>query len=463
MKRGLIVLLIFLLTITSVSALEVTYDVVQGEALPGNSVAYTLHLNNNEASTLDIKLRATDLNWLLDQDGDEFSIGPGQSKSYELTFRPLSREDIAPGNYGINLVVNTQTTRLEKVLPAKVLAYTEVLTAAFERTPQIDPRRPAILRLNVINEHKVLLNNLNVELTSPHFQFTRSVNLAKEETELLEFPVRLDPETVRGEYTANVKVTMSGKTFLDAALPYTVEEYEDVKEVIAPQQGFLIGGEIITQSNEGNSPVEKTVSREFSWFRYRFASFEPEPSRVSKLDSGYLVEWDVSLQPLESQTIAYAVNYRLFTLLILIVIAALILWYVFRKRNAIVIDKRVLTMHTETGNVGIMKVIINARNRGTGSLSNVRIVDKVPSSIKAPTQYGGLRPNHIKAMPEGTAMVWDLPQVRAGEEKIISYRLEGKIQVLGKITLPAAVAKYTLFGRMVTARSSTASLRKKWI
>ena len=118
-------------------------------------------------------------------------------------------------------------------------------------------------------------------------------------------------------------------------------------------------------------------------------------------------------------------------------------------------------MHTDTGNVGIMKVLINIRNRGNVSLNNVRIVDKVPNSIKAPTQYGTLKPNHVKASPEGSIMVWDLPNVRAGEEKVISYRLEGKIQVLGKIVLPSAVAKYTLLGRGVAARSSTASLREK--
>ncbi len=118
-------------------------------------------------------------------------------------------------------------------------------------------------------------------------------------------------------------------------------------------------------------------------------------------------------------------------------------------------------MHTETGSVKVMKVLLNVRNRGSVRVNNVRIVDKVPNVIKAPTQHGNLRPTHVKAAPEGTVMVWDLPALRPGEEKIISYRIEGNINVFGRLVLPHAVAKYILFGRGVSARSTSVSLREK--
>ena len=461
MKRGLLFLLIFSLTIASVSAVEVSYSLVQDEALPGNEVTYNIHVNNNEGSTLLVNFRAADLNWLLTSGEGRITVEPGQTKDRMVTFTPLSRERIPPGNYGIRLVVSTQLTTLEKILPAKVWNYNQVLDSNFESTPIIDPRRGAILRLNVNNIHKVNLEDLNLELSSSHFQFTKQLGLGKEESTLLEFPVRLDPDTLRGDYSANVKVMMGDNLLLDKQISYTIQEYENINEVKVPQAGFLLGGETITETNEGNTIVTQTISRTFGWFSYKFASFDPQPSRIEKTDEGTIVSWDVPLSPRESATVSYVINYRVPVIILILIIAALAVWYAVRQRNAIVVVKRVFAMHGETGSVRIMKVLINVRNRGSVSVHNVRIVDKVPSAVKAPTQHGVLRPSHVKAVPEGTVMVWDLPAVRPGEEKIISYRIEGNITVMGRLMLPPAVAKYVLFGRGVAARSMSVSLREK--
>lgn len=461
MKRGLLFLMIFLLTIASVSALELSHEIVQGEALPGGQVSYILHLNNNDNQDLEITIKAVDLNWILDQEGEEFTLSPGQAKDVEVSFTPLPEERIKPGSYGINLQVNTQTTRLERILPAKVLAYNEVLKVDFSTPAQIDPRRGTILRLSINNEHKVVLDDMNLDLSSQHFHFTRTVTLGKEESTELEFPVTLDPETIRGDYLASAKVTLEKNILVDKSLPYIIQEYEDLKEVSLPQQGFLLGGETIIQTNEGNTPVTNTVSRQFSWLSYKFTSFDSMPTRITENDEGFLAEWDLTVDPQESVSVSYTINYRMLVLIIILIIAALVAYYTFRKRNAITIDKRVLAMHTETGSVRVVKIVINVRNRGNTLINNLRVVDRVPSAIKAPTQYGILKPMTVKAAPEGTTMVWDFHTIRPREEKVISYRLEGKIQVLGKLRLSPAVAKYVLFGRGVSAFSSGVSLSEK--
>ena len=462
MKRGLLFLVVFLLTIASVSALKVTQDIVQAETLPGGSVSYMLHLENNEPNTLNIKLKSPDLTWLLDQEGNSITLSPGEKKDYQVSFKPLSGNKIAPGNYAVRLTLSTPLTAVEKLLTAQVLAYNEVIDANFiPTTPVIDPLRGSILRLELKNEHDVKLDNLNLEIVSDNFRFSKVVSLEKQDNSILEFPVKLDPNTVKGDYSAVIKVTLNGNSMLDKSLPYSVQEYQDLKELSVPHTGFLLSGETISFSNEGNTLVTQTVRRTFGWFSYKFASFNPEPTHVEKTDAGYLVEWDVSIPAGGNATVDYGINYRLPLIIILLIIIAVFVWYIIRQRNAVVIVKRVFTMHTEAGSVKVMKVILNVRNRGSFPLNNVRVVDRVPTAIKAPTQHGTLRPSYVKAAPEGTVMVWDLPHLKGGEEKVISYRIEGKIQVLGKMSLPPAVVKYVLFGRGVTARSSSVSLHEK--
>ena len=285
--------------------------------------------------------------------------------------------------------------------------------------------------------------------------------MGRSEDTILEFPVKLDPDTLRGNYETNVKISLGNNLMIDKLLSYSVQEYQELKQLTLPETRFLLTGETVTFENTGNTPVTQTLTRVFGWFSYKFASFNPEPSSVEKTDEGYVVKWDLNVPAQSNKSVNYAVNYRLPIVILLIIIIALLVWYVVRQRNAVVVVKRVFAMHTETGSVKVMKVLINVRNRGGLTVNNLRIVDRVPSAIKSPTQHGMLRPSHVKAVPDGTILVWDLPSVKPGEEKIISYRIEGKINAMGKLVLPATVAKYLLLGRAVTARSSTVSLTEK--
>ncbi len=461
MKRGLIFLAFFLIVVSAVSALEFRHEVIQGQALPGEGVSYSLIFNNNEDIALTITLRSVDLNWVINEDGERFTIMPGESRTADVSFEPLAENRIKPGNYGITLFADTQTTRLERILPATVVDYDEVLDVEFSPAARIDPRRGAILRLSVENTKNIQVNNLNLAVKSEHFEFTRILSLQNHESTILEFPVSINPETVTGEYFAHVSIMLGDKAMVDTQIPYTVEEYEELKEVATPQRGFFKGGEKIVQINEGNSYTLSAVSRQFGAFAIKFTDFSPEPARITKNAEGYLAEWELNIGPKEQKAVEYTTNYRMLVLVIILVIAALAAFYIFRKRNAIAVTKRVLAMHGAGGGARIIKIVLNVRNRGNITVNNLRLVDTVPAVIKAPTKYGALRPGHVKASANGTTMVWDFASVKPKEEKIISYVLEGKINIIGRLRLPPAFARYVLFGRSVSASSSSVSLKEK--
>ncbi len=462
MKRGLLVFIIFLLTIASVSALQITYDNVQSEALPGGQVSYLLHLTNNEGMALKLNFKSPDLNWLLNQEGTSIIIDAGETKDFTVSYTPLEGVKISPANYAIRLIIDTQLTKVEKLLTAKVLDYGELLDSNFVTAKTvIDPIRGSIIKLSIKNKHLVELNGINFELISPHFKFTKTIDLKKSEEVILEYPVKLDPNTLMGDYDANVKLTLGKHLLLDKALPYSVQEYQELKQLTVPASGFLLSGETISYSNAGNTPVTQTLTRVFGWFSYKFASFNPEPTNVEKTDQGYVETWNLNVLPQSTSSVNYVVNYRLPIMILILIIAALFVWYIIRQRNAIVVVKRVFTMQSEAGNVKVMKVLLNVRNRGGLTVNNLRLVDRVPNSIKAPTQHGNVSPTHVKAAPEGTVMVWDIASMKPGAEKVISYRIEGKINMSGRMSFPSAVVKYVLLGRGVTARSSSVALHDK--
>src|SRR3989344_3974416 len=126
MKRVLLFLLVFLLSLAVVNAVEVTYTQIQDQALPGQPVSYKIQVNNNERSQLDVSIRSPDLNWILKETITNVRVDSGETKDFTVTFDPLSEERINPGRYGIKVLVITKLTTLEKTLIATVADYNDL-------------------------------------------------------------------------------------------------------------------------------------------------------------------------------------------------------------------------------------------------------------------------------------------------------------------------------------------------
>ncbi|MEK6947711.1 MAG: hypothetical protein AABX19_00555 [Nanoarchaeota archaeon] len=459
MKRGLIILVIFLLSLAAVSALQAEYEPIQNEALPGDSVSYLLHLNNNEESSVSVSIRSLEPSWSMTPETQTITLRSGEKKDVTLSFAPLGK--LPPGTYGVKLgVFVNSATRIERLIIANVLDYKKIVSAEFISLPVVDPKRTTLVRLKVKNTRNVALDNMDLVIKSPHFEISQKLSLSKMEQREIELPLRIPENTLKDNYQLSVKISLDNNLMLDKPFTYTVGEYTDVKELIEDDSSFLVSGETVNLRNNGNSVVNQAYTKDFDYIAYKLSSFNPDASKIEKVDGVYRVYWNYQLLPGESKVVGYKVNYRWPTLILILIILAAAFVYVFRMKNSIVISKKVLGMHThEGGNVHVMKVVINIKNRGNMSVNNVRIIDRVPSTIKAPAQFVSMRPDHIKAVPDGSVMVWDVHNIKRGEEKVISYRIEGKLTP--NIVLPSAVAKYTSFGRMVAARSGHVGLGSK--
>ena len=461
MKRGLILILILLLSLTVAQAVDVTYEVVKGDILPGDTPEYILKILNNEKYDLNVnllQLSSVDL-FRLNQENKVYTIPAGSSRNLQLTF--TAQKESVPGYYGIHTVVKTQTSRLEKVLPLTVISPDESLELKFNPKAVLDPRRSVILKLDVKNKYNIDYSSLELNLQSSDFELTRKFDLARLETKTLELPVQVDRETKEGDYFAHFTVVLDGKTLMDSTIPYSIGAYQNVNELVEPETRFLYSGEAVTKTNEGNIPVQEYYSKDFSSLAYMLASFYPEPTSVNKNNGGYNVEWQFSLDPGQAKTVGYAINYRWPTLIVIVVLLVLAGWHVFRKKNAIVVTKRILAMHGESGKLHIMKVLIHVRNRGNITVKDIKVVDKVPASVSSPAKYGVYQPSKIQSVPEGTVMVWDLPAIPSGHEKLLSYVIECKQQTIERAVLPPARAKYVLFERQIVAGSATVALKGK--
>ncbi len=461
MKRGLILLPIFLAILAfSALALDVTYIPVQDQVMPGQQAKYVLTIINNEAAQTDVVVKSIDLNWKLDSDGAKFTLKPKETVEFNAVYTPLSN-NMKPGKYGVNYRIESQSkTLFNDYLPVTVVRYDEIVDVSFVGKALIDPLRNSIVKLDVTNLKPIDLVDLDVQVNSEAFKDSKVLNLIRNEKDTLEFQIAPNPNIKEGDYVANVIIMLGDKQLLDKPLSIVVGRYNDLQEVSEPVEGFLILGEKTTLNNNGNALIENVLVKKLSWLQSKFTDFEPAPSTVEQKADGYVyVQWNYALQPGQSETFAYSTNYRnpiIYAILFVVIAGG---FYLLRKKDLIV-TKRALSLHTTEGNLAIMKVLVTVKNDGNAGIDEIRVMDKVPGVIKAPVEFGMIKPNSVKNVGEHTVLMWDIPHLKKGEEKVISYKIEGRVNILDTIILPAALAKFGLGTKKKMFTSKSVSLSK---
>jgi len=343
MKKGLIVLVLFILCFsTTALALQITYDSIQEEVLPGQSAKYLIHLTNNADEKVTVTIKTVDIIWGMDKDSTRYELNPRETRAIEVTYAPFT-EKITPKLYGITFQAVTDTTREIKTLPALVVDYQDTVDASFSSLPTIDPRRSTIVKVLLTNKHNILLEGIKVTLESQFFKEAQTVTLQGKEAQELEFPISLDPETIEGQYTLKTLIDLDNENLLTEEFLYTIGKYSNAKEVIQPEEGILVTGETITQTNEGNAIISETTQRRFGTLSYAFTDFTPAPTTITKTDQGYVASWTYNLQPGETIILQTTTNYRQPLLFALLILAVLALIYYFSKRHIEIIKKVLLS------------------------------------------------------------------------------------------------------------------------
>ncbi len=461
MKKSVVfaILLALFLSTTTVLALRVSYDSVQEEVLPGQSAIYTIHLTNDDPAPTTVTIKSLDLAWQMDKDSTSYDLSADTTRDVLVTYSPLSNHPQAK-LYGINFQAVTSKTKESKLLPVLVVDYADTVSAEFTSLPIIDPRRSTIVKLLLKNKHNILLSNIAVSLQSTFFKQSQTTTLQGKEQKELEFPITLDPDTVEGEYTLRALATMDTQNLLTQDFPYTVGRYSNIKEIIEPQDDFLAQGQTITQTNEGNAVTTESYKKNFGSIAYTFTLFQPEPTSVVQTDGSTTVEWKYNLQPGETVILNYTTNYRKPLLFAFFILIALVLFYTLSKKH-LEVNKRVLVLHTTQGGMAILKIVVTVKNPGKITIHNVSAMDKAPNTLKAPTEFGIIKPASVKDTPEGIKMIWHLASLKAGEERSLTYKIESKMELHKNFLLPPAFAKFMSGTKKIIASSSSVSLKPK--
>lgn len=374
-------------------------------------------------------------------------------------------------------VLDSAVSNINHVLKMKAVSLTntnnfkEFEVSTFVLSPkdliQIEPIVPSSVipgknipfKIYFQNKGNVFLENVDVYLASEIFNDAKVLSFFPYGNLSEDFILSLDPTTEPGKYPLTIRIYKGQDLIGVSSTQLEIEVNPDIKEKTDVEKGFLVTKTIIVKTNEGNSAIGKKVEVPIGFFKKIFTRTSPEATEVKKEGVTYLT-WEFNVNPRESKSVEITVDFRpLFAVIAAIVLFALVMIYFLSK--GVSIKKRIFRISGE-GEISEMKILLQVKNRDSDDINDVKIVDLLPNLIKPSGEFGTLKPDNIQRGSMGMRLIWHLPVLGVGEERIISYKVKSGLHVVGRMLLPAAYVQYrNKKGIFVSIRSNKIVLLPK--
>ena len=215
------------------------------------------------------------------------------------------------------------------------------------------------------------------------------------------------------------------------------------------KSGFLIRNEIITKVNSGNVDESIQIKINRNIFSRLFTSFNIKPTFIARKGLSIEYTWTKEkLKPTEAYTVKAKTNYIL-PLFIIIVATITLLGLKRFFETKIEIKKHVSHIKTKGGEFAL-KVSLSLKAKK--NIENTTLIDKVPAIVKIYKKFGMVKPDKIDA--ENRRIHWNIGDLNAGEVRIFTYIIYSKVGVVGKFSLPEALAVFEKDGKIHEVNSN---------
>ena len=468
-------ILLFLLVISLFSSIALAEIGVSVEAVNdviklGETAEFNVNIVNfgYSAEELDI-IFLDDPRWSVETDPLTHLSGIDVPANSEVTsvikISPVS--DAPRAQYTYTVMLKSKNTGEETLFNMSFLftsegstygGYLPSLNMDIDIPEEIDPRSMVELKVNLINRNMLNNTDLEIDIMSDLFEANRVTTLAplERKTEVFEIVYNSDQEPVTDMLIITVRAM--SKTYSPLRKEIEIGGFVDVVVSLPEIRKSLFKiEEILVYTNNGNIEAEEEVLFETTLLKQLLSSTNLDPE-VVEINGKRYFKWSLVIPADESVEIEIVRNYRPIIIALLLITLGIVGYYVFRspvvvKKEAMILKKR-----------SKVKVLIHVKNRTSKLVENVRIIDKLPqlTELQKEFEVGTLKPEKvIRHAREGTVIRWQLAHLEPHEERIITYLLNSKMEVIGSYKLPSTIVKFkNKKGKFVKIYSNRASTKK---
>jgi hypothetical protein len=447
-------LVLALLVLAGVQASAFTYSV---EVL-GNTITTTEEANfkiiiENTGNYEDFfTISTSDVNWLLSANPESGIIGAGDEMEFIATLKP--KPFLMEGRtYFIPVTIASEKTNFyyEDVKnfavyiispDMKGIIYAPTVTPTISIDKKVDPREKVSVLVRLWNRNPRNLEDMKVMVDGEIFSKEYTTSLLPLEDKMNQILLEISPETVPGTRELTLNLFFEGEKIAESTSQYEIIGYADLKESSSKSRFLCRIKQDFNIVNDGNEKgiAEKKFSINF--FQRMFTKFTPEAVKEKGDDGKTYYVITKELNPRQEIRMSMVNNYRPLVIIIMLIIAGVIMYYLLR--SPLVIIKNADPLGKTSDGLSEIKVSVYLKNRSGKPLANLRVVDLVPhiAEIERKARLGSMEPIHVGKSGKGTVAKWEMNELEPYEERIITYRIKSKLTLVGGINLPSAKARF---------------------
>jgi hypothetical protein len=448
------VLTVFLLLCVSAATADSRIDInpVDDRIVFGEKASFDVTVTNLRDQPQAYEISSSGgVRWVVNTEEDLPVLGGKQSATIRVSVEPIERFD--PGVHLVDLVVTSnlgdRTAAELKVYmgPFEAKEYLPALRAVIDMSDRIDPRETQSIKIFVENLNPLNLSGLIVHTTSEiqQLEMDQVIDLAPGPgtKKTVEFTFKLPDSQQPKDYflfvqfkrgEEIVKVIEKKFTVLSVLPPFVRDVQEDKK--------FLKTERKIVFTNPGNVKNTQTVILEMGQIDRLFTNADPRARFVKEGDVTALA-WDIELGLNEQATITADTSYRIPVIVLIVLLVGVLLFRIYK--SPLSITKAASQVTLQEGSVSGLKVTLAVKNLGSTVLKDIEIEDHIPAiaHFEKSAEMGTLTHHQVLHGKRGSTFVkWKIGELEGREERLITYKIRSKLNVVGTMQLPRAKAHY---------------------
>lgn len=457
-KRFLFLSLLVVFAFSFLCLAESTINVtaVKNEITTAEEAKFSLTIVNNRGVPQEYSIYSL-------QSGEGWDVAPyplddkiirlaaGQSYTTTIIARlpEKNKEKFSPGIYFVHLTVQSDlgesyTEALKIYLRSEgIVDYLPSIKVTVDMDEKINPQNPLSIKLFLENKNKLNLKDLKIKIQSDMPEFVKEVvvDLQPLEKKTVEFAVEPNDFQQPGDYVLFFVFERAGETV--KIIEKRVEIVSLMSEFtvdVSKEERFLKIFRTLTITNGGNIRNTQTVKLPATFLESLFTGGGADVK--SESGNRYLT-WEKTLNPNETTTLTAVTNYRIpvYVLIIILLFAG----FYFIVQSPLSIRKTAVTVSSgEGGALSEIKVTLEVANRSKKPVKEISVIDVIPgiANIEKNLDVGTLKPREVKHSKIGAKVFWSLAELDAHEQRLITYNIKAKLNILGTFSLPRAAVEF---------------------
>ncbi|MBM3232176.1 hypothetical protein FJZ21_02245 [Candidatus Pacearchaeota archaeon] len=428
----------FVLLVSFASAADLTVNVLENDEiiiteLDKSNATFKLQITNN-GDTDDFQIYS--LVSVSMYPKGKFRIDSGETIILDVTAVPF--DEILRdkrGIYAFEYQIKGDTTGFFKeALAIRLFDVKDAVTVTIGDIPL----NATEVEMFVNNREDVFIPGLKIVAKSNFFEFSETFDLNREQTKTFSVPIILEDKISAGDYEAEIIYELNDKKSSNK-VPISYLESSGVS-VYESTSGFIIKKTNITKSNEGNVPTTVVIDVRKNVFTRLFTVYSDRPTTSSRKGIFVDYSWEKELGVGESYTLTVKTNYTFpFIIILLVIIVGFFAKFIATKKLSV--HKSVALVRTKGGELALK---VNLRVKSRSAVRNVVISDRIPGHAKLFNKFG-IPPHRIDE--HHRKIEWDITQMNAGEERVFSYVIYSKINIVGSFELGSASVSFDHDGK----------------